>query len=157
MITKTCTRCGETKPLDGFSRDGRLDPDNPIHYGRRARCYDCIREYQKAHYQELRKDPEFLVRRAEHSARVNKIYKLKKYGITQEQYDQMLVEQNFCCGICQRPRSDFRRDFAVDHCHDTDVVRGLLCISCNRGLGYLGDDILRLQMAIKYLMEAGER
>lgn len=52
-----------------------------------------------------------------------------KFGITPEQYDRMLADQNGVCAICERPPKN--RRLAVDHDHDTGRVRGLLCWWCN--------------------------
>lgn len=59
--------------------------------------------------------------------------KLKRaYGITSDQYDQMLKEQNGVCRLCFRPPKTHR--LSVDHCHKTGRVRGLLCIACNKNI-----------------------
>jgi Recombination endonuclease VII len=80
-----------------------------------------------------------------------------KFGITTADYDQMFAAQSGLCAICDKPPTKVSRgnrkatDLAVDHDHDTGVVRGLLCASCNTVLGLLGDDTDRLQAAIGYL------
>lgn len=72
--------------------------------------------------------------------------RLRRYGISQAQYDELLAKQNFVCAVCGvKPPVD------VDHCHDTGVVRGLLCRGCNVGLGQLGDSIEGLMKGIEYL------
>jgi len=63
-----------------------------------------------------------------------------KYGITRES-----IGPNVCM-ICGSTKN-----ICIDHCHDTNTVRGLLCRSCNLGLGLLGDNISGLQLAVKYL------
>lgn len=65
----------------------------------------------------------------------------KKYNLTLEQYDQMLADQKDRCKLCLRHRLDFKRGYelAVDHCHKTGIVRGLLCYACNKLLGRLED------------------
>lgn len=74
------------------------------------------------------------------------------YGITQADYDRMFAEQGGVCAICRKPQHHSRfSNLCVDHCHKTGAVRGLLCSSCNRAIGYLGDDLDRLQAAIRYL------
>ena len=84
----------------------------------------------------------------------------KQYGITLEDYYKMLEEQNHVCAICGRAeyatdhRSGLPRALAVDHCHETGKVRGLLCTNCNRGLGKFNDNIERLANAIKYLSKS---
>jgi len=62
----------------------------------------------------------------------------KKYGITQSEYLEILVAQNYVCAVCKR---DEVRDaaLAVDHCHVTGKIRGLLCTKCNTAIGLLDD------------------
>lgn len=75
-----------------------------------------------------------------------------KYGIEPEDYDRMLAEQGFACAICHKPETQSKDGrFHVDHCHSTDVVRGLLCDRCNVGLGSFGDDPDALVRAAEYL------
>ena len=85
---------------------------------------------------------------------MSKNYKksIEQYGITTEQYSQMCNEQFFRCAICFGISSQNKR-LSVDHCHETNLVRGLLCDSCNLGLGSFKDDISRLEGAIAYLRE----
>lgn len=72
------------------------------------------------------------------------------YGITETQYNEMLLQQNGVCAICGNINGSGRR-LCVDHDHATKKVRGLLCDSCNRGLGYLGDQPARVERAANYL------
>jgi hypothetical protein len=63
-------------------------------------------------------------------------YLLKKYGITEVQYDDLLRKQHECCAVCKRHHTSFPIRLAVDHDHKTGEVRGLLCKYCNRyGVG----------------------
>ena len=64
----------------------------------------------------------------------------KLYGISLEDYRNLLSEQNNSCKICERPQSMFKRKFAVDHCHTTGKVRGLLCMNCNTSLGLMKEN-----------------
>ena len=59
-------------------------------------------------------------------------YLLKKFGITEEQYDALLRAQDGCCAVCHRPATTFRKRLAVDHDHESGLIRGLLCLHCNR-------------------------
>lgn len=89
-----------------------------------------------------------------HSLKERRAYQLKKnYGITVEQYDEMLVRQGGGCAICGSTESgDIRRPVLhIDHCHETGVIRGLLCMACNNGLGLFSDSPARLQSAAAYL------
>jgi len=85
-------------------------------------------------------------------------YKLNtRYGISAERYLELYQIQNGKCAICNNSESALHNStkqiitLAVDHCHETKKVRGLLCQDCNRGLGNFHDDILRLEKTIKYL------
>lgn len=75
----------------------------------------------------------------------------KNYGITLTDYNKLLIEQDYKCKICGNNFGD--KQINVDHSHDTGIVRGLLCSSCNVALGHLKDDILRIQNLINYLKE----
>jgi hypothetical protein len=81
--------------------------------------------------------------------------RLAKFGITAEEYDALLVKQEYKCAICQLSETATRRgelkQLAVDHCHDTGRIRGLLCQRCNVGLGQFQDDAELLRAAISYM------
>ena len=70
-----------------------------------------------------------------HSKRKGQKQTLKKYNLTNEQYEEMFRAQNGLCAICGRAWE--KRRLAVDHNHKTGKVRGLLCGSCNIRLGYI--------------------
>ena len=75
----------------------------------------------------------------------------KQYGISMKQFTDLLAKQGGGCAICGKPMEAIRRRMNIDHCHDTNEVRGILCSGCNTGLGHLGDNIAGLQRAIAYL------
>lgn len=79
--------------------------------------------------------------------------RMRRYGITAADYRRLLAEQGGGCAICgNRDSGDGRGNrLHVDHCHSTDIVRGLLCSSCNFGLGKFEDDPARLERAAMYL------
>jgi hypothetical protein len=77
---------------------------------------------------------------------------VKNYGITLDQYNKLFDEQKGCCKICGTHQDELDKKLVVDHCHETNIVRGLLCDKCNRGLGHFNDDVNLLQIAIKYLI-----
>lgn len=86
--------------------------------------------------------------------------KLKRsFGITLDQYNEMLKKQNGLCGICflEERKTDARSGktlmLSVDHSHINGSIRGLLCSNCNLMLGRIKDDIQILKNAIKYLGE----
>lgn len=78
----------------------------------------------------------------------------RRYGISYEEYEDILEQQNNCCAICKSDTSQNNRatrGLFVDHCHTTGKVRGLLCSKCNHALGLLNDDIDLLKAAMDYL------
>lgn len=73
------------------------------------------------------------------------------YGISLEDFNGLIEFQNNLCGICFKPIEHNRKSLNVDHDHETNEVRGILCSSCNTGLGRFGDSVEGLKRAIYYL------
>lgn len=83
--------------------------------------------------------------------RPKKTIGLPNVAAKRQHYDAQLREQNNICPICLFKLSDNRRQRHNDHCHISNRLRGVLCVSCNILLGNAKDDIKLLQRAIKYL------
>lgn len=73
------------------------------------------------------------------------------YGITKDEYEAMLASQDGRCAICRADEPGGKGGWHVDHCHNTKVIRGLLCHHCNIGVGQFKDDPARLRAAADYL------
>lgn len=126
-----------------------------------------IREKHNATRRVRRTDPEYRAQEAERArearqrdperaARISRKHLLKKlYGLTPEQYEEMLAAQGGGCAICGDPPGE--RQHAVDHDHATGEVRGILCHSCNLSIGGFRDDPSLLVAAIDYLMDHSGR
>lgn len=80
----------------------------------------------------------------------------RKFGITLEDYDKMLVEQKEKCCICDKHQSELNKLLHVDHDHKSGKIRWLLCGDCNLALGMFKDDEILLTNAIKYLRKNGQ-
>ncbi len=80
---------------------------------------------------------------------------VKRYGLTVEAYKTLELGQKGTCAICHQINSNGRA-LAVDHNHDTGIIRGLLCTTCNLAIGYLNDDPKLLQSALEYLTCAAD-
>ena len=76
-------------------------------------------------------------------------------NLTRTEYALLLVAQDYKCAICGVDASDLSRELSVDHNHETDEVRGLLCSHCNIGLGNFRDDVDVMSKAIEYLGRYG--
>jgi len=85
----------------------------------------------------------------------------KKYNITTPQRDAILTAQKGCCAVCDTPiefkragkevsKQGWTKSAAVDHCHDTGVVRGILCFRCNTTLGHVKECPKILERLIDY-------
>jgi hypothetical protein len=158
---KTCTRCGTTKPPQGFylhrgTRDGRS-----------TYCIDCqkaaTRKWNAENREKIAKR-NAAVRAAQNPnwRRDQRHIWLRRYGLDPAGYDALLQKQGGICAICQLPervidaRTGEPRRLSVDHCHSTGRVRGLLCGRCNRSIGQFADDHERLLRAAAYLQGAAE-
>jgi len=152
---KICTVCGHEKDIDDFCKDKR----NKSGVG--SRCKECRNKYtseslQTPNGKRLRKE-RFKIYRKTPTGKIIGANQCRKhilksrYGITLEQYDDMLKDQEYVCKICGTDKLGGQGRFKVDHDHITGKIRGLLCNLCNRGLGYFKDNIEFLTRAIQYL------
>jgi hypothetical protein len=78
-------------------------------------------------------------------------FRQKRYGINTDDYEAMLDAQFFECLICHTDIEQCTRELDVDHCHHCNQVRGLLCGSCNQGLGSFKDNLENILAAAEYL------
>lgn len=80
---------------------------------------------------------------------------IERFGISVDCFNKMMNEQNEKCAICGISFEEYKeksnRNFSIDHNHTTGEVRGLLCSSCNTGIGFFKENIESLQKAINYL------
>lgn len=122
-MLEICLGCKEDKKL--YQTRGRL-------------CRKCARN----------KNPKTKLKELEYGR--NRKY--KKYGITKEIFAELLFLQNNACAICGITFNSISKErLGIDHCHVTGKIRGILCDSCNIGLGKFKDDIDFLAKAIIYL------
>jgi len=156
---KRCKHCGKEKPLQDFYADRKARD------GRRPECKVCNLAARKARYDA---NPRPYIERVMKWQRENrerhlakqreykesgrkavsdrKSYLKRKYGLTLEEYDELLAAQGGGCAICGNPDAD-----NVDHDHVTGEVRGILCFNCNIAIGHIADDKDRLLLAFAYL------
>lgn len=79
----------------------------------------------------------------------------QRYGITPDDYAEMMERQDGQCLICKNTPADWKgKPLCVDHCHETGIVRGLLCNPCNTGIGLFKEDTKAMKSAIDYLERA---
>lgn len=145
---KVCNKCGIPKPFDEFYKQKHGK------FGLSGKCKSCCTEYFKNRY---KNNPERVKEINENYHKRNPDAKRKtfikyNYGITLDEYNDLLEKQNYSCGICGT--SEIKRNFDVDHSHENDKIRGLLCPKCNKGIGLFNDDIELLTKAINYLKNA---
>lgn len=118
---RLCTRCREWKPWDAFR------PRAKGKNGRTSACRLCT----NVRRQELRRsDPEKYRAKDREWARKSGSHIRKRYGLNLDEYNAMVISQGGRCAICDKAP----KRLVVDHCHRTNVVRGLLCDRCNHRL-----------------------
>lgn len=83
-------------------------------------------------------------------------FRKNKYGITQEQFEELLSVQDYKCAICRTDKPGGRYGWHMDHNHETGKTRGLLCWLCNSGIGKFKDNAQLLYKAHMYLREHDE-
>jgi hypothetical protein len=137
---KRCSKCKKDKPLSAFTRSKKLK------CGYESQCKDCKRPAIKA----WNKRRPAADKNKTHRKSIMKV----KYGLSEEQYLNLLSAQGNRCAICNCSFQEKR--VCIDHCHETGIVRGLLCANCNTGLGHFKDDTQSLQSAIEYLFKFGK-
>lgn len=148
--SKICSVCKEEKPLSDFY------PAPRYKFGVTARCRPCTMEatntWRAANAEKTRESAKrHYYKDHERSKELQRKRKMRsQYGLEPEEFDQMLVDQDGVCAVCGGVQSNGRR-LAIDHNHETGEVRGLLCDSCNHGLGNFRDDPHLMKTAIKYL------
>jgi len=146
MNIKICTKCGESKEeKDFYFRSPKSLNDRHSH------CKKCHWLY----YQK-KQDMEYRDKKKPYMKNYQRIRKLANYGLTQDAYNQLLIEQDNKCKLCGKVETVVGRDntldpLSIDHCHNTNRVRALLCRKCNTGLGCFVDSPELLQKAIDYL------
>jgi hypothetical protein len=78
-------------------------------------------------------------------------YLRRTYGITEDDYERLLIAHDGGCWICAKRPKDGGRRLHVEHDHKTGRVRGLACWRCNRGLQHFKDDAILFRSAADYL------
>ena len=133
VTEQTCGECGQLKAASEFwTNASRLTRLN-------RRCKECSRIYTRG-----------ISKKTTRNGRLR-----RRFGITNADYDQLLLGQDGRCAICRTPSSRPHKHFSVDHCHVTGKVRGLLCHKCNSGIGYFSDKPSVILIAVAYLIKHG--
>lgn len=129
-------------------------------YKRGCRCIECVALKQRYTRQEAPKARERVKKWLKEHPGARTKYN-RKYADTKwlEKFGELQEKQNGVCAICKQSVSGMinsKSKLAVDHDHKTGKIRGLLCGSCNIGLGHFKDNIEYLTNAIVYLKENGD-
>jgi hypothetical protein len=136
---KKCGSCQTIKPAAEFSNSVN-SRDGLYNY-----CRSCDAVSQRARVERDRAEDlaGWQERRAD-------VVRKHRHGITGDEFALLAEAQEFCCAICGQAKA-----LCVDHDHGTGEIRGLLCKKCNSGIGLLGDDPVRVAIALTYLLKGG--
>lgn len=119
-------------------------------------CRLCHLEKSKLRYQSTREQRRILDHNKHKKARETNPDYWKhrgwwtRYKFSPETYEALVSKQNGVCAICSQPPKK-GQILHIDHCHKTGIVRALLCLSCNAGIGQLNDDPILLKKAAAYI------
>ena len=117
-LTKVCTKCSDEKPATA----------DYFGYTKlntfQSWCRDCMNEYLRNYHF------------------------ISRFGITREERNNLIRQQNGLCAICQR-----KKKLGVDHNHKTKSIRGMLCNSCNAWIANIREDLKLVKRAYKYLQK----
>lgn len=136
--TLRCSICQVEQGVESFHKRAAS------RQGYDSRCKGCRAQSAKTKYW---KDP---TARREYNRMNTRRWRLRQYGITEEDLLAMLDAQESSCASCATSIS--METLVVDHNHADGAVRGLLCNNCNVGIGMFGDDVNRMTNAITYLL-----
>jgi hypothetical protein len=140
MMLKRCRKCGIEKQISELRSRSRGVRNRP------CQCKACKRISDQAWKS---RNPNYEVERYARTKIQNREKHLvRKYGVSLTDYDSMFIAQLGKCAVCSKSQD---KAFDVDHCHETKMVRGLLCTNCNRMIGHAGDSPERLRKAADYL------
>ncbi len=143
--TKICSKCKIEKDINNFHFNSKEEGT------RKSKCKDCQAKYIQSYKAKNPDKVKDIWRKASrkyinYDIRRNKT--LKKYGLDLQSYNNLFDKQNGGCKICGD-----KVNLCVDHNHKTGKIRGLLCNGCNRGIGFMKENISNLEKAILYLKE----
>ena len=108
------------------------------------RCLECRKAQQESY---VPKRTQRLATERRWRKKNPRYFQGYRYGVSPEEYQTKLKDQNSCCKICNR----IMESPHIDHDHETNQVRDLLCRTCNLGIGHLQDDVLIVERALEYL------
>lgn len=168
-VPKRCTGCAlRRKVAANLARYRKNPPKRQPRVAREPRfrpicCVECGLDFQVQvkpgglpkscdqckHDRRLR-----LAREVVRPPEVRLAQRLRRYGLTPAEWQEMVAQQNGCCAICDRPPAGTEGRSAmleIDHCHATGEVRALLCQSCNNSLGKFQDSPELLRRAADYI------
>jgi hypothetical protein len=139
VIEKKCRTCGKFKSLNEFHQAATCS------YGVQNKCKECCKvEYSDNREAILYRQKEYARNNKEKISERNFRNHIKvRYDLTEEQYSELTKTGCLICGTFD--------DLAVDHDHNTNEVRGILCRTCNRGLGTFKENVNLLLKAAAYL------
>lgn len=149
-------KCKQQNPqsLNNFTKNSKTKD------GLKIWCKNCTKQYEKEYYMDMQNK----YTRKKYKKDYDKKYYdvnflryrekqlLRLYGITLQQYNQMLAEQNCKCAVCNKNELEVGT-LCVDHDHENGKIRNLVCTPCNTALGLLKEDVEILDRAKLYLVK----
>ena len=140
---KYCPKCKQTKDIKEFYKTKH-------NKGRASQCIECSKDIRRN-----------IPKKQIHGYYMNRKEKqwenklIRNFGINATEYYKLLKQQNNKCAICKNEYKEGNKKLAVDHCHKTGKIRGLLCSNCNPALGFLKEDLNIIKNLVRYIKNKG--
>ena len=144
---QTCVKCEQLLDNENFKKKRKIKGVDQGLYTWCKAC--CEKEFGEENRVRKEMDAEH---RAKYREESREAMRVSKYGMDNELYETVMQFQDQNCAICTKPRpEEHEPQFHIDHDHNTNTVRGILCSNCNVGLGNFMDNTEILRSAIIYL------
>jgi hypothetical protein len=155
--TKFCPSCKLSKSVDYFGKNKNRSDNLQVYC---KECYNSKSRLEKQKHKEKYSQSNKIWRETNKEKLKSRVrYRdvdrngelKRRYGISLEEYNNLLEEQNALCAICYCSVAENKKALFVDHNHTTNAVRGLLCHKCNTFLSLAKENIDILSSAILYI------
>ena len=146
IVAKNCSRCQEFKTASAFAIDNKRED------GLTTQCKICRNTVQRASRKVMKKQLAKEGKLEEYNRQRVEAHRLSKYkNYTPGLFDELYFKQEGRCLICGRHQSELKNSLGIDHNHDNDEIRGLLCRRCNSGIMLFSEDAELCLRAYQYL------
>ncbi len=156
-LTSYCRRCATVLAQEHRSKNKKVNKNRIFDSDGTKKCAKCKEIKSITEFYKSNSTKDGLYHTCIKCAKAyQKPILLKQYGLTEEMYNIMGEKQDWCCAICGKHQDKLDKTLAVDHNHETEKVRELLCGNCNRAIGLFMEDPELLEKGANYIRKHGK-